>query len=162
MRTVATVAVVVIGLLFPACGNNGPTAPSNTSPSAPSNTSPTPPSSSPLSALTIASMSFSEAGQDASGHWRYKGTVGLQTGGGALTVTKIQVQVLDGPTVLATESSLPMVSIPANSSTDEAFDLATATYVQPFALTVSATIEFRDASGNTGTVNGSFSGNWDY
>ena len=75
-RTVTTVVfVVAISALFLACSNNGPTAPSNNSP--------TPPSSSSLSDLKITLMTVSDAGQDASGHWQYNGTVRLlETGGG--------------------------------------------------------------------------------
>lgn len=100
-RTVTTVVfVVAIGALFSACSNNGPTAPSNNSP--------TPPSSSSLSDLKITLMIVSDAGQDASGHWQYNGTVRLlETGGVELTVTNIQVQALLGSNILATASTVP-------------------------------------------------------
>jgi hypothetical protein len=165
MRTVTTVAFVVgIGALFSACSSNSPTAPSNNSATAPSSNSATPPSSSSLSNLTIASMTVSDARQDASGHWQYNGKVRLETGGVALTVTKIQVQALSGSNILATASTVPMISVSANSSSDAVFAFAADTHVQASALTVNATVEFRDASGNTGAVSSSFScfGCWDY
>ena len=157
-RTVTTVVfVVAIGALFLACSNNGPTAPSNNSP--------TPPSSSSLSDLKITLMTVSDAGQDASGHWQYNGTVRLlETGGVELTVTNMQVQALLGSDILATASTVPMVSVSANASSDAVFAFAADTHVQASALTVNATVEFRDANGNTRTVSSSFScfGCWDY
>lgn len=157
-RTLTTVVfVVAIGALFSACSNSGPTAPSNNSP--------TPPSSSSLSNLKITSMTVSDAGQDAFGHWQYNGTVRLlETGGVELTVTNIQVQALLGSNILATASSVPKVSVSANASSDAVFAFAADSHVQASALTVNATVEFRDAKGNTGAVSSSFScfGCWDY
>jgi hypothetical protein len=157
-RTVTTVVfVVAIGALFSACSNNGPTAPSNNSP--------TPPSPSSLSNLTITLMTLSDAGQDAFGHWQYKGTVRLlETGGVQVTVTNIQVQALLGSNILATASTIPIVSVSANSSSDAVFGFAADTHVQASALTVHVTVEFRDVNGNTGAVSssGSCFGCWDY
>lgn len=155
--TVTTAAfVVAIGALFSACGNNSPTAPSSNSPKLPSSSAP--------SNLKITSVTVSDPGQDSSGHWQYNGKVRLETAGVALTVTKIQVQALLGSKILATASTTPMVSVSANSSSDEVFAFAADTHAQASALTVNATVEFRDASGNPGTVSSSFScfGCWDY
>ena len=101
---------------------------------------------------------------DASGHWQYNGKIGLETGGIALTVTKIEVQALLGSTIVATASTTPTVSMSANSSTDAVFAFGADTHAQASALTVNATVQFRDASGNTGTVSssGSCFGCWDY
>jgi hypothetical protein len=162
--TVTTAAfVVAIGALFSACSNHSPTAPSNNSPAASSNNSPTPPSSSALSDLKITSMTVSDAGY-ASGHWQYDGKLRLETGGVALTVTRINVQALLGSTILATRGFTPMVSVSANSSGDAVFAFAIDYHVQASALTVNATVEFQDASGNTGTVSdsGTCFGCWDY
>ena len=95
----------------------------------------------------------------------YNGTVRLlETGGVELTVTNIQVQALLGSNILATASTVPMVSVSANASSDAVFAFAADTHVQASALTVNATVEFRDANGNTGAVSSSFScfGCWDY
>ena len=152
----AAAFVVAIGALFPACSNNSPTAPSNNRQTIPNSPS--------LSNLKITSVTVSDPGQDSSGHWQYNGKVHLETAGMALTVTKIQVQALLGSTILATASTTPMVSVSANSSSDEVFAFAADTHPQAAALTVNATVEFRDASGNPGTVSSSFScfGCWDY
>ena len=164
MRTVATVVFVVgISALFSGCGSNSPTAPTNNSPTASSNNSPTPPSSSALSDLKITSMTVSDDGY-ASGHWQYNGKLRLETGGVALTVTRIQIQALLGTTILATRGFTPMVSVSANSSGDAVFAFEIDYHVQASALTVNATVEFSDASGNTGTVidSGTCFGCWDY
>jgi hypothetical protein len=157
-RTVTVVVfVVAIGALSSACSNNGPTAPSNNSP--------TPLSSSSISNLKITLMTVSDAGQDAFGHWQYNGKVRLlEIGGVELTVTNIQVQALLGSNILATASTIPMVPVSPNSSSDAVFAFAADTHVQASALTVNATVEFRDANGNTGAVSSSFScfGCWDY
>jgi hypothetical protein len=157
-RTVTTVVfVAAIGALFSACSNNGPTAPSNNSPTLPR------PSS--VSNLKITLMTVSDASQDASGHWQYHGTVRLlETGGVELTVTNIQVEALSASNILATASTVPLVLVSANSSSDAVFAFAADTHVQVSALTVKATVEFRDANGNTGAVSSSFScfGCWDY
>src|SRR5437762_6684223 len=147
-RTVTTaVCFLAVGALSSACSNNGPTAPSNNSPTAAS------PSS--LSNLTITSMALSDAGQDALGHWQYKGTVRLETGDVQVTVTNIRVQALLGSDILTTASTTFMVSVPPSSSTDAVFGFAADTHVQASALTVHVTVEFRDANGNSGAVSSS-------
>jgi hypothetical protein len=102
--------------------------------------------------LEINYIGVSDAGQGASGDWQYKVTAHLhETGGVGMTVTNIQVQALFGSNTLATASVIPVLSVPANSSTDAGLVFTGATHVADLsALTVDMTVQFRDANGNTG------------
>lgn len=146
-RITTLVFVVAIGSLLSSCSNNGPTAPNS------------------VANLKVASMSLAGAGQDASGHWQYNGTVRLrETGAADLTVTRIQAEALLGLRLLAAASTVPMVSMPGYSDRDAEFVLAADTHAEVSAITVNVTIDFTDENGNTGAISSSFScfGCWDY
>jgi hypothetical protein len=106
------------------------------------------------------------AGQGAHGGWQYKVTVHLsETGGVETAVTNIQFQALFASNILATETVVPVLSVRANSSSDEALVFSADTHVGDVsAVTVKMTVQFRDANGNIGSVSNSFTcfGCWDY
>jgi hypothetical protein len=108
---------------------------------------------------------LSDVGQDVSGRWQYKLAMHLvETAGVEVTTTSIQIQALVGSNTLATVDSIPPVSVPANSISGAEFVFASDTYAKVSEVTVNVTIAFRDANGNTGAINSSFScfGCWDY
>ena len=138
----------------------GPTAPTTaTAPTAA-------PSLSTRGNLTVTYMALNDAGQGAHGDWQYKVTVHLsETGGVETAVTNIQFQALFASNILATETVVPVLSVSANSSSDEALVFSADTHVGDLsAVTVKMTVQFRDANGNIGSVSNSFTcfGCWDY
>ena len=108
--------------------------------------------------LTMAYMALNDAGQGAHGDWRYKITVHLsETGGVETAVTNIQFQALFASNILATETVVPVLSVSANSSSDEVLGFSADTHVGDLsAVTVKMTVQFRDANGNIGSVGDSF------
>ena len=103
-------------------------------------------------------MVLNDAGQGAHGDWRYKVTVHLsETGGVETAVTNIQFQALFASNILATETVVPVLSVSANSSSDEVLGFSVGTHVGDLsAVTVKMTVQFRDANGNIGSVSNSF------
>ena len=153
--------ISVLAVIASGCAG-GPTAPAAA-------TAPTPAPSLSLFArgnLAMASMALNDAGQGAHGDWQYKVTVHLsETGGVETAVTNIQFQALFASNILATETVVPVLSVSANSSSDEALVFSADTHVGDLsAVTVKMTVQFRDASGNIGSVSNSFTcfGCWDY
>jgi hypothetical protein len=153
--------ISVLAVMASGCAG-GSTVP--TTPTAPT-TAPTPPLST-RGNLTMAYMALNDAGQDAHGGWQYKITVHLsETGGVETAVTNIQFQALFASNILATETVVPVLSVSANSSSDEALVFSADTHVGDLsAVTVKMTVQFRDANGNIGSVSNSFTcfGCWDY
>ena len=153
--------IFVLAVIASGCAG-GPTAPTTaTAPTqAPTTaTGPTPaPAQSTRGNLTMVYMILNDAGQGAHGDWRYKVTVHLsETGGVTTTVTNIQFQALFASNILATETVVPVLSVSANSSSDEELVFSADTHVEDLsAVTVKMTIQFRDANGNIGSVSNSF------
>ena len=88
-----------------------------------------------------------------------------ETGGVDMTVTNIEVRARLGSNLLATVSVAPMLTVLANSSSDAGLVFAADTHLGNLStLVVDLTVEFRDASGNAGSVSDSFTcfGCWDY
>ena len=137
----------VLAVIASGCAG-GPTAPT---------TAPTP-APSTRGNLMMAYMILNDAGQRAHGDWQYKVTVHLsETGGVETAVTNIQFQALLASNILATETVVPVLSVSANSSSDEALFFSAATHVGDLsAVTVKMTVQFRDANGNIGSVSDSF------
>jgi hypothetical protein len=143
--------ISVLAVIASGCAG-GPTVPTTA-------VAPTPAQS--LSArgnLTMVYMILNDAGQGTHGDWRYKVTVHLsETGGVATAVTSIQLQALFASSILATETVVPVLSVSANSSRDEALVFSADTHVEDLsAVTVTMTVQFRDANGNIGSVSNSF------
>ncbi len=155
------VVFLTLSALSSGCAG-GPTAPSTEETTAASVT--TAPST--RGSLTVTSMGLSDAGQGAPGNWQYRVTVHLrETGGVDMTVTNIEVRARLGSNLLATASVLPMLTVLANSSSDAGLVFAADTHLGNLStLVVDLTVDFRDASGNAGSVSDSFScfGCWDY
>jgi hypothetical protein len=153
--------ISVLAVITSGCAG-GPTAPTTA-------TAPTLAPAQSLSTrgnLTMAYMALNDAGQGAHGDWQYKVTVHLsETGGVETAVTNIQFQALFASNILATETVVPVLSVSANSSSDEALVFSADTHVGNLsAVTVKMTVQFRDANGNIGSVSNSFTcfGCWDY
>jgi hypothetical protein len=80
-----------------------------------------------------------------------------ENGGVKTAVTNIQFQALFASNILATETVVPVLSVSANSSSDEVLGFSADTHVGDLsAVTVKMTVQFRDANGNTGSVSNSF------
>lgn len=142
----------VFALIAAGCAG-GPTAPTTTPTQTPASTTAT------RGNLVMEYMILNDAGQGALGDWQYKVTVHLsETGGVETAVTNIQLQALFGSNILATETVVPVLSLSANSSRDEALGFSADTHVGDLsAVTVRMTVQFRDANGNLGSVSNSFS-----
>ena len=155
MRWISLISVLAV--IASGCAG-GPTAPTTA-------TAPTP-AQSTRGNLIMVYMALENAGQGAHGDWRYKVTVHLsETGGVQTAVTNIQFQALFASNILATETVVPVLSVSANSSSDEALGFSADTHVGDLsAVTVKMTVQFRDANGNIGAVTNSFTcfGCWDY
>jgi len=156
----AVIRGVVIAGLCSACGGS-PTAPASLG------NSPIAASAPSVGALQVGVGSLIDVGEDAVGHWQYKAALSLsETGGVDVTVEKIDVQLLDSSgATLATASITPMVPLlRAHSSGGETVVLTAAVHVKVADASVKMTVQFRDASGNTGTVSTTYScfGCWDY
>ena len=154
-RTGLGIVFLVLAQGLAGCGGSG----SSSAPTPPSPAAPTPaPAQSTRGNLTMVYMILNDAGQGAHGDWRYKVTVHLsETGGVETAVTSIQFQALFASNILATEIVVPVLSVSANSSSDEALGFSADTHVEDLsAVTVKMTIQFRDASGNIGSVSNSF------
>jgi len=149
--------ISVLAVIASGCAG-GPTAPTTA-------TAPTP-AQSTRGNLIMVYMALENAGQGAHGDWQYKVTVHLsETGGVETAVTNIQFQALFASNILATETVVPVLSVSANSSSDEALGFSADTHVGDLsAVTVKMTVQFRDANGNIGSVSNSFTGfgYWDY
>jgi len=136
-------------------------------PSAPTTATAQTPAQSPSTRgnLRMVYMGLNEAGQDAHGDWRYRVTVHpSETGGVETAVTNIQFQALSASDILATQTVVPVLSVSAHSSSDEVLEFSADTHVNPSAVTVTMTVQFRDANENIGSVSNSFAcfGCWDY
>ena len=138
-----TLLIFVLAVIASGCAG-GPMAPS--------------PAPSTRGNLIMACMILNDAGQGAHGDWQYKVTVHLsETGGVQTAVTNIQFQALFASNILATETVVPVLSVSANSSSDEVLGFSADTHVGDLsAVTVKMTVQFRDANGNIGSVSNSF------
>jgi len=133
------------------------------SPIAPSNLTVT--STPAQGVVKVESLGVSDVTQSALGVWYYTVTAQLrETGGVDVTVTDIQIQALVGSTNLATNSSVPLLPLPAHSTRQTGLVFETAIHADVSALTVNITVQFIDANGNAGAIRESFSGfgYWDY
>jgi len=143
--------IFVLAVIASGCAG-GPTAPTTAPAPAPT------PALATRGNLTMVYMILNDAGQGAHGDWRYQVTVHLsETGGVKTTVTNIQFQALFASNILATETVVPVLSVSANSSSDEVLGFSADTHVGDLsAVTVKMTVQFRDANGNIGSVSNSF------
>jgi hypothetical protein len=142
-------------VLFTAACAGSPNAPSTVSVAA----SPT------HGVLNVDSLGVSDVAQSAPGVWDYTVTAQLhETGGVDVTVTDIQIQALLGSTNLATNSTVPLLPMPAHSTRQTTVVFEAAIHTDVSALTVNITVQFIDAHGNAGSIRESFSGfgAWDY
>ena len=173
-RRIANIFVVVVpAALLSSCRGNTPPIPTTPTISMSSTPGGVPPPKSgepcPItpcdSDLQIVSMGLQDIEASASGEWLYEARVYLHERGGAnVTVTKVQLQVASGSNVLANSRVDRFVSIPANSTVDTAFAVASSLHVAVSDLKADLTVDFRDAEGTPHSVSASFSGfgYWDY
>jgi hypothetical protein len=118
--------------------------------------------------LHLDSSSIEEVGRDSVGQWLYTVTTLVRNQSAAgLTVTAYRVQVITGPTALASANSASYVLIPAYSNQDVVLTLSTSARLQVGTLTWNVQVGYRDKYGNTGSVGGQFTDNpcygcWDY